>query len=317
MEPAFEKVPPYHLSLSRPPRLTFGEPSLPLRIPEVAWCIDTTLVRGGARALRPARLPELFELLCQLNGGLIKQAEVEVRNSEEAEVLAELVRRYNGGELSVQPIAVITPRVEAISRLASFGITEAGIPISFSADAPLLLGNDPSPDFQPLLRLLDVCLEENVQPRMDLLDSFGAGAACLTLSLLRACLDHLAKRGAGRLRVRLCDSSGQGQPWPEAQPGRSVPALFQRLNRELGLQSGQLEFLGHDHLGLALANSLAAWLHGCSGLACSIGGRGQGAGISSTELLLFHLGGFYGIESHFENVEKLREVVRSSEQEGS
>ena len=90
--------------------------------------------------------------------------------------------------------------------------------------------------------------------------------------------------GSGARRVTIYDTNGNSDPF-------EIYNLVKRLKEELDIP---LFFHGHNDLGLATANSLAAVYAGVDGLDATMNGLGDRAGNSSLEqvVLSLHLKGF-------------------------
>lgn len=84
---------------------------------------------------------------------------------------------------------------------------------------------------------------------------------------------------AGVDAVYLVDSAGGWSPW---QVGDYVKETLSKISVPLGIHA-------HNHLGVALANSLAALDAGCLWIDASLRGIGRGAGNVQTEILTIHL----------------------------
>jgi len=102
------------------------------------------------------------------------------------------------------------------------------------------------------------------------------------IDFLRKISEESVKRGAQR--VTLYDTNGNSDPF-------EIYDLVKRLKDNLDVP---LFFHGHNDLGLATANSLAAVYAGADGLDATINGLGDRAGNASLEqvVLSLHLKGF-------------------------
>jgi len=109
---------------------------------------------------------------------------------------------------------------------------------------------------------------------------------------------YAAKEGAKRLTIY--DTNGGSDPF-------AVHALVARLRSEVDVA---IFFHGHNDLGLATANALAAVRAGAHGLDVTVNGLGDRAGNASLEqvALALHLGGFQtGVE--LRSLKKLSEML--------
>jgi homocitrate synthase NifV len=86
-----------------------------------------------------------------------------------------------------------------------------------------------------------------------------------------------ARQGAARITIY--DTNGSGDPF-------AVYALIERLFKEV---AAPLFFHGHNDLGMATANSLAAVLAGAAGLDVTVNGLGDRAGNASLEQVVMAL----------------------------
>lgn len=109
----------------------------------------------------------------------------------------------------------------------------------------------------------------------------------------RANIDFLliaveAAAGAGAHRFRYADTLGNMEPF-------TVYEVFTRLSRAIGFE---LEFHGHDDLGLATANTLAAVRGGATHASVCVLGLGERAGNAALEEVVAGLNRFYGAASN-------------------
>ena len=109
----------------------------------------------------------------------------------------------------------------------------------------------------------------------------------------RADIDFLliaveAAAGAGAHRFRYADTLGNMEPF-------TVYEVFTRLSRAIGFE---LEFHGHDDLGLATANTLAAVRGGATHASVCVLGLGERAGNAALEEVVAGLNRFYGAASN-------------------
>jgi homocitrate synthase NifV len=104
----------------------------------------------------------------------------------------------------------------------------------------------------------------------------------------------------GAKRVTIYDTNGSADPF-------SVHALVERLRSEIDVA---IFFHGHNDLGLATANALAAVRAGADGSDVTVNGLGDRAGNASLEqvALALHLGGFpTGV--NLRSLKKMSEIV--------
>jgi homocitrate synthase NifV len=110
-----------------------------------------------------------------------------------------------------------------------------------------------------------------------------------------------AAAGAGAHRFRYADTLGNMEPF-------SVCEAFTRLSRANGVE---LEFHGHDDLGLATANTLAAIRGGATHASVCVLGLGERAGNAALEEVAACLNRFHGAGSNVNlaQLPRLAEIV--------
>lgn len=299
----------------RVPRVSFAEGSLPVQVPQEAWCVETTLGQGVlALQQPPLELAGRFlDLVGGLNGqsALLRKVEIRVEGPVGRDILQLAIDRQARQESRLEPVAQLPTYPEAVAAVKGLGLAEAGLAIGVS-DYQTHLGQPGSRTeaLALLLGTMDACLAERIHPRLDLVDATRCDLDGFLLPLVETCLNHLARHGGSRLRIRLCDTLGVGLPWPEAPVPRSVPRMVHTIRHAMGLQPPQLEFLGANDLGLALPNALAAAMCGASGVACAMGGVAERGGIAPTELVLVHLSGLFGADCDLRVVPELLDLLR-------
>ena len=324
MRTSLDKVVPNHLRHFFPsyrvPQLNFSDGYLPVRVPGCASCVDSTLATGlpALGRLTTEQIVEHTVALNTLNGksGLLGKVEILVGGDAERDALKELIPRYKSGELQVEPVAVVLPAPECIEPLKGSGVREVGV--QFGASDYLSVGQGPGSREAPVTALretLDALLDHGFTPRLDLLDITRADLESLVIPLVSDVMDHLSSRGFGGLRLRLVDSLGLGMPWPEIPVPRSIPRMVHTLTHKLDIPGDQVEFLGYNDMGMALANSLSALVHGCTSVVTTTGGLGERAGVAPTELMLLHICGLYGIDLDLKRVADLFKGLKPAEGE--
>lgn len=144
-----------------------------------------------------------------------------------------------------------------------------------------------------LLEVLDYSLQYHLDVGVGFPHSTQAEPEFL-LEISQECVE----KGAGRVVVY--DTNGSSDPF-------AVYNLMKRLNESL---DALLFFHGHNDLGLATANSLAAVCAGADGLDTTVNGLGDRAGNASLEqvVVALHVKGFHtGIS--FKDLKRLAEAV--------
>ncbi|MDC7218989.1 MAG: hypothetical protein PQJ59_03550 [Spirochaetales bacterium] len=100
-------------------------------------------------------------------------------------------------------------------------------------------------------------------------------------------------------QVRISDTVGTAMPW-------DIEELISFITSEKG---PEIEFHGHNDLGMATANSLSALRGGASAISCTLSGMGERAGNCRLEELLAAL----IQQNEFEDLPNMRSVLRAEE----
>jgi isopropylmalate/homocitrate/citramalate synthase len=80
---------------------------------------------------------------------------------------------------------------------------------------------------------------------------------------------------------------------------------------EVDIDPGNVEFHGHNDMGLVVANHLAAWLAGAGLSNCTLFGIGERAGNCPLEVMMVHYVGLTGREVNLRAIRRAAEVVTS------
>jgi len=87
---------------------------------------------------------------------------------------------------------------------------------------------------------------------------------------------------------------GVAVPWAAAALPRSVPKLVRAFVERAGVPSQQLEWHGHNDLFKVHANSVSAWLYGCSAINATLLSTGERTGNSPLEAAVVEYVGLTG-----------------------
>jgi isopropylmalate/homocitrate/citramalate synthase len=132
------------------------------------------------------------------------------------------------------------------------------------------------------LEIVDAALEAGIKPRCHFEDLTRADVYGFALPFAQALMERAGQSGVP-VKIRLCDTMGVGLPWPSASLPRGVPKLVRAFVEEAGVPPEQLEWHGHNDLFKVHANSVAAWLYGCSGVNATLLSTGERTGNSPLE----------------------------------
>lgn len=257
------------------------------------WIIDSTLRDGlqapGIELTYPQRLQLAEELA--LTGVNELEAGVAAAGQEELEFLKEL--QWNMKGVRITPWA--RARQEDLLALARTGLDSIHISFPLSPLQLKLYQRDWN-WVQMQMKLLG---REALQRFSHV--SFGAMDASRTpLKFLKSFV-HLSRK-MGVHRVRLADTVGTLLP-------DETEKLFRKLSHPGEMT---LEFHGHNDMGLALANSLAALKGGAGALSLTLNGIGERAGNTALEQVaaLLPARGDYTCSLKRERLQKLSSLLR-------
>ena len=271
---------PYHEA----PRAQFDACQVPLSPAPELWITDTTF-RDGQQAREPYTLEQivrLYDLLHELDGGtgLIRQSEFFLYTDKDRAALeAVQARGYRFPEVTSWIRAVASD----FQLVRAAGVKETGILTSCSdyhIFKKLNLRRREALRFY--LEVVDASLEAGITPRCHFEDLTRADVHGFALPFAQALMDRAAEAKAP-IKIRLCDTMGVGLPWAAASLPRGVPKLVRTFVDEAGVPPQQLEWHGHNDLFKVHANSVAAWLHGCSAINATLLSTGERTGNSPLE----------------------------------
>jgi isopropylmalate/homocitrate/citramalate synthase len=271
---------------------------------------DTTL-RDGQQGWRPLSVEEgyrIYEALVELGGdGSIYSAEFFLYTQRDRE----LVRRVReAGHEYPKPIGWVRATRSDLQLVIDAGLEETTLLTSIS-DYHIYykLGLDREKALEKYLSVVEEAMRHGIVVRCTLEDATRASLEKNILPFVKR-LMRLSERYGVDFRVKVADTLGLGLPHPWVPPPRGVPALVEAL-REAGLRADQIEFHGHNDLGLVVANHLAAWLHGAGMSNCTLLGIGERAGNCPLEVMLLHYAGITGKRPRLEKLPEIVEMLES------
>ncbi len=273
---------------------------------------DTTL-RDGQQGWRPLSVEEglrIYEALVELGGdGSIVSSEFFLYTPRDRE----LVRRVlEVGAEYPKPIGWIRATRSDLSLVVEAGLDETTMLTSIS-DYHIYykFGVTRDKAFEKYLSVVEEAMKRGIVVRCTLEDATRASLEKNILPFVERLL-RLSERYGVEFRVKVADTLGLGLPFPQVPPPRGVPRLVEAL-REAGLEPEQIEFHGHNDLGLVVANHLAAWLHGAGYSNCTLLGIGERAGNCPLEVMMLH---YWGLTGRRVRLEKLADIVGMLESMG-
>jgi isopropylmalate/homocitrate/citramalate synthase len=257
-------------------------PSSPTTYPKLIT--DTTL-RDGAQDPRFALFPneakvKYYDLLHELDNGTGRIAAVEVFIYQQRDlwVLERLLERgYDFPQVTTWVRA--TPKDVRLLRDVSGGrVKETGL-LASSSDHhifdKLAFHSKQEAAEKYLIPILAAC-EEGIRPRVHLEDITRADIVGWVIPFMKRTIEETK----GTVYFRLCDTLGLGVP----EPWAALPFGLPRLVSTLAVATGvELEFHGHNDLGLVTANCMAAFRYGCNRVNTTFGGLGERTGNAPLE----------------------------------
>ncbi len=279
----YKEIFPYELL----PVASFGAQNAPNNISDI-WVTDTTL-RDGQQSMRSFTTEQsvkIFDFLHRIDNesGVIRQAEFFVYNDNDKKAIIECM------ELGYR-FPEVTTWIRADSRdfalIKDLGIKETGMLMSCS-DYHIFkkLNLSRTETMKKYLEVAEQSLKAGIHPRCHLEDITRADFDGFVIPLVKN-LKELCESYHMPLKVRACDTLGLGIPFESSALPRSVPGIIRILNEKCGLESGAIEWHGHNDFHLAVANSMAAWLSGCSSVNTTLLGIGERCGNTPLEGMLF------------------------------
>jgi len=272
---------------SRPPliKVDLGERSQKL------YLTDTTL-RDGQQAWRVLSVEEslkIYEVLAEISGeeGVVRTTELFLYTPKDRAVVSEV---KNFGAKFPEPIGWIRSSRDELRLVLESKLSETTILTSISSyHIRYKLNLDESTAIQKYLDVAEEAMKHGVVPRCTLEDVTRADLHGTVKKFVTG-LIRLSEKHGTPFRLKLPDTLGVGLPFPEVPPPRGIPRVVKAI-LEFGVPPDSIIFHGHNDFGMAVANSLAAWLYGANGVETTLAGIGERAGNTPMEPMLLHLSG--------------------------
>ena len=272
------------------PRAFYDSQAVPMDLPSDIWITDTTF-RDGQQARAPYTVDQalrLYDLLHTLDAGTgrIRQSEFFLYSERDRQVVRKcLDRDYDFPRV----IGWIRALKSDFKLVKDMGLKETGILTSCSDFHIFLkLRRSRAQALTMYVETVQSALDAGVHPRCHFEDVTRADLYGFVLPLANELL-RLGQRYQVKIKMRMCDTMGVGLPWAQAALPRGVPKIIHALRHELGLDSEQLEFHGHNDLHKVVANSVSGWLYGCAACSTTLLGIGERTGNAPLEALAVEL----------------------------
>jgi len=295
-----------------PPRIAGGRLSTYLK-PDSIRLTDTTL-RDGQQGWRNFTLDEclrIYEVLNELGGrGAIVSTELFLYTPKDREVAKRILEL---GYEYPKPLAWIRSALEDLRLVLDTRLDGVVVLTSISDyQIKFKLGITRSKAFDKYLMVIEEALKRGIEVTATLEDATRADLSTNIVPFVNKLMKLSSKYGLP-IRVKIDDTLGVGLPFPEVPPPRGVPSLIRAVIEECGVPNEWVEFHGHNDLGLAVANHLAAWVYGASLSNCTLLGIGERAGNCPLEVMLIHYVGIRGNDgtANLKAIPKVASLMKS------
>lgn len=269
------------------PKCTFNHRRVPMYTPNDIWITDTTF-RDGQQSRAPYTVDQivrLFDLLHKLGGskGLIKQSEFFLYSKRDKEAVYKCMERgYDYPEVT----SWIRATKNDFQLAKDMGVKESGILVSCS-DYHIFkkLNKTRQQALDDYISIIKSAIEVGIRPRCHFEDITRADFYGFVVPFAIE-LKKLMDESGMPIKIRACDTLGYGVPYPGAALPRSVPGIIYGLNHYAEIPSELIEWHGHNDFYKSVVNAAVAWLHGASGVNCSLLGIGERTGNTPLEAMV-------------------------------
>lgn len=255
---------------------------------------DTTL-RDGQQGWRPFTIEEcekIYEFLVELGGrGAITSTEAFLYTEKDRQTVKRLT---DYGYRHPKVIGWIRASLSDLQLVLDAKLDETVVLMSISDyHIRYKLGLSKSDALSKYLEVAEKALSHGIIIRASLEDVTRADIDGTVVPFLNRLLE-LSEKHKVPVKIKLPDTLGVGLPFVEAPPPRGIPAIITAIRMATGIPPEHIEFHGHNDLGLAVANHLAAWMYGAAGSNCTLLGIGERAGNCPLEVMAVHYAGIKG-----------------------
>ncbi|WP_434731492.1 2-isopropylmalate synthase [Thermogladius sp. KZ2Tp1] len=259
------------------------------------YLTDTTLRDGqqGWKYLTVEEGLEIYELLHEIGGkGSIRSTEVFLYTGRDRALAKAIMEK---GYEYPKPVAWIRANLQDLNLVSETGLDEAVVLMSIS-DYHILYKFNSTRDvvIGKYISVAEEAFQRGITVKASLEDVTRADLDNVVITFLQKLINLSEKYGV-KLKVKLPDTLGVGMPFEFVPPPRGIPALVTRIREETNLREEDIEFHGHNDLGLVVANHLAAWFYGAASSNVTLLGIGERAGNCPLEVMAIHYAGIKGL----------------------
>ncbi len=276
-------------------RIDFDDRIMPIQPAEDIFITDTTF-RDGQQSRPPftvEQIVNLWKMLHKLSGksGIIRQSEFFLYTDKDREALEKCIEMdFRYPEIT----GWVRAKKEDISLVKDTGLRETGILTSVSDYHIFLkLGLTRKKALDAYLGIVKSILDAGIVPRCHFEDVTRSDIYGFSIPFAIE-LMKLREESGIDIKIRLCDTLGNGISYPQAALPRSVPRLVRAFISDAGVPGHLLEWHGHNDFHKAHINSATAWLYGCSGANATLLGLGERTGNAPIEGLIMEYIGLRG-----------------------
>ena len=268
-------------------RIEFDDTFLVPRPADPMFITDTTF-RDGQQVRPPytvKQIARIYDLLHKLGGksGLIQASEFFMYSPKDRKAIE--VCRSRGYRFP-RVTGWIRANMDDLKIAHDMEFDEVGLLTSMSDYHIFLkLGKTREQAMNDYLKVVTKALEWGIVPRCHFEDVTRADIYGFCLPFARKLME-LSHEASMPIKIRLCDTTGYGVPFPGAALPRSVQRIVRAFTDEAGVPGAWLEWHGHNDFHKVLVNGVTAWLYGCGGVNGTLMGFGERTGNAPLEALV-------------------------------
>ncbi len=276
-------------------KIDFDDKITPIMPAEDIFITDTTF-RDGQQSRPPFTVEQILNLWKMMNklsgeSGIIRQSEFFLYTDKDREALDRCLEMdFKYPEIT----GWIRAKEEDVPLVKNAGLRETGILTSVSDYHTFLkLGLTRKKALDAYLGVVKTILDAGIIPRCHFEDITRSDVYGFSVPFAIE-LMKLREESGVDIKIRLCDTLGNGISYSQAALPRSVPKLVRAFIDDAGVPGHLLEWHGHNDFHKAHINSATAWLYGCSGANGTLLGIGERTGNTAIEGLIMEYIGLRG-----------------------